>query len=127
MPRTNSTDRSVGDQITAIRLQDLNEDIDDLYSGGSDRLRVVEADSGTALRIDIGAGVYNVGGVSGQYAGGTDIAVTDDATNYVQIDSGGTIQIATDTRNEDYTNLAKVTAASGAITTIELRKADAIG
>lgn len=126
MPRSNSSDWSNNEAITWERMQDINQDIDDIYENWNDRLRVVEAISWTPLKIDIGAGVANVWWTEVLYAWWTDIAVTDDATNYVQIDNTWTIQIATDTRNTDYTNLAKVTCASWAITDIELRKPDAV-
>ena len=57
---TSSTSRSAGDQITAARLNQLITDLNDIYANGSDRLRVSRAISGTALRIDIGAGSYYI-------------------------------------------------------------------
>lgn len=57
MPRTNSTNWSTGDQISATRLQQINAELDDIYSNGSDRLKVY-ADTG--LDILIGAGIYRV-------------------------------------------------------------------
>ena len=60
MPRKNSSNRSISDQLTALRLQNMNEDIDDIYSDGDDRLKVFEAISLTALKIDIGEGNYLV-------------------------------------------------------------------
>lgn len=118
MPRVNSQNRSVGDDITASALQDINEDLDDIYANGSDRLRVVEAVSWTALRIDIGAGAYYVWSTQGIYAGGTDIVVTNAATNYVMIDNAGTIQINTTWFTAGLGRLATVTCAGGAITNI---------
>ena len=77
MPRINSSDWSVNDPITAVRLQDFNEDIDDIYTLGTDRGRIRTAISGTPLMIDIAAFAWRVGSTSGQYAGATDIAVSD--------------------------------------------------
>lgn len=127
MPRLNSQNWSAGDQATAARLQDFNEDIDDIYSNGDDRLRVREAASGTALRIDISAGSARVGTTNVLYAGGTDLVVTNAATNYVEIDSSGTIQINTTGWTDTYTRLGKVTCAGGVITAIEQWRSDATG
>lgn len=129
MPRANSSNWAVNDQITAARLQDLNEDLDDIYTLGADRGRVRTAVSGTALRIDIAAFAYRIGSVSGQYAGGTDIVVTNSATNYVEIDTTGTIQINTSTWESSgtYARLATVTCSGGVVTAISLWKPDVVG
>lgn len=126
MPRT-STNWSVNDQITAARLQTIDADLDDLYSYGSDRLRVRTAVSGTALKIDISAGAARVGTTPLQYAGATDISMTDNATNYVQIDAAGTIQLSTSAWTATYARLATVTTSGGAITAISIWKSDAVG
>lgn len=129
MPRTNSSNWSTNAQITAVRLQDFNEDVDDIYTRGSDRLRVYSAVSGTALRIDIGAGAYRVGSIHGTYAGGTDIVVTNTATNYVEIDNTGTVSV--NTSSWDATGakarLGVVVCSGGVVTSITLWKPDVIG
>lgn len=127
MSRRNSSNWAVNDAITAARLHDLNEDLDDLYAYGSDRGRVWSAISGTALRIDIAAFAWRVGSTSGQYAGGTDIVVTNTATNYVEIDSTGTIAINTTGWTAANARLATVTCSGGVITAISIWKVDAIG
>lgn len=127
MPRTQSADWSVDDDISAVHLQEMNEDMDDLYSQGSDRLRVVRAASGIAAKIDIGAGAFRVADTHGTYAGGTDIAVTLSQTNYVQIDASGTIQINTSAWNAAYARLAIVVCNGSGITSITLWKTDAVG
>lgn len=111
MPRKYSQDWSAGDDITSQRLQDVNQELDDILANGSDRLRVFEAASGTALRVDIGAGNYYIGSTIGLYAGTTDMVVTDNATNYIMIDVTGTIQTSTSARNDAYARLAKVTTS----------------
>ena len=68
-----------------------------------------------------------VGSSKGYFAGDTDIAVTNAATNYVMIDSNGNIVISTSARNDDYARLAKVTASGGAITAIEDARAHTVG
>lgn len=65
MPRTNSLNWSTGDTITADRLQDINQDIDDLYTNGNDRVRVAVI---SALQIQVLPGAFRVGNVNGQFA-----------------------------------------------------------
>jgi len=125
MPRSNSQDRSVNDTISSSALQDINEDIDDIYAEWSDRLRVVAAASAIALKVDIGTWSFQVWSAKWSYWWWTDISVTDDATNYIMIDSSGTIQQSTSARNNDYARLAVVTCVSGAITSIVSHKIDA--
>lgn len=127
MPRINSSNWAVNDQITAARLQDLNEDLDDIYVYGVDRGRVRTAISGTALRIDIAAFAWRVGGSSGQYVGGTNIVVTNTATNYVEIDSTGTIAINTTGWTAANGRLATVTCSGGVVTAISIWKPDVVG
>lgn len=121
MPRKNSTTRSVGDDITSSRLNDINEDFDDLYLNGPDRLRVYNAISWTPLRIDISAGAYYIWSTSGVYAWWTDIVVTNNATNYVMIDNSWTITISTSARTAWLWRLAQVICSGGAVTNIILR------
>lgn len=127
MPRKNSTTWNVGDNVAGSRLQAFNLDVDDLYSGGSDRGRIWMAASATALKIDIAAFAWRVGTVSGQYAGGTDITVTNTATNYVEIDSTGTIQINTSAFTVNNGRLGTVTCAGGVVTAISIWKPDVVG
>jgi len=63
MPRKNSQNRSPEDELQASRMQDINEDIDDIYANWDDRLKVFLAISGIALKIDIGAWNYVVGAI----------------------------------------------------------------
>lgn len=121
MPRENSQNWSTSDVVTAERMNDINEDLDDLYSNGSDRLRVYAAVSWTPLRVDIGAGAYYIWSTSGVYAWWTDVAVTDNATNYIMIDNAWSITISTSARTAWLWRLAQVICSSGAITSIILR------
>jgi len=118
MPRINSTTFSSGDQVNATKMNLINADIDDIYSTGDDRLKTWRAISGTALRIDIGEGSARVGNTLVTYAGGTDISVTDSASNYVEINSSGVIEINTTGWTVTRSPLSKVTCAGGAITAI---------
>jgi len=123
MPRNNSTNWSTGDNISATRLQQINADLDNLYSEGSDRLKVYAS---TGLDIIIGAGVYKVWSNEWQYAGGTE-TVTDDETNYIMIDNAGVIQQSIVTWNADYAKLAVVIAAWWVITSVVWWRNDIIG
>lgn len=127
MPRINSSNWSVNDQITAARLQDFNEELDDIYTYGNDRGRVRTAISGTALKIDIAAFAYRVGSNSGLYAGGTDISVTNTATNYVMINDAGTIVINTSGFVTENARLATVVCSGGVVTSISIYKPDVVG
>ncbi len=127
MPRINSTTWSVNDAITAARLQNFNQDIDDIYTLGTDRGRIRTAASLTALRIDIAAFAWRVGSTSGQYAGGVDIVVTNTATNYVEIDATGTIVINTSGWVTANGRLGTVTCSGGVVTAISIWKVDVIG
>lgn len=123
MPRLYSTPWSVGDAITASRMNQINSDIDNIYSTGSDRLKVYAA---TGLNVTIGAGTYRVGSSEWNYAGWT-VAMTNNATNYVMIDSSGVIQVSTSAWNSNYTKLAIVVTVSGSVTSITSWRNDAIG
>lgn len=127
MPRKNSTTWAVSDPMTAVRLNKINADFDDLYANGDDRGRIWEAISWTPLKIDIASFGYKIGNSNWIYAGGTDIAVTDAATNYVEIDSAGAIQINTTSWNSANARLWIVTASGGAITSIVIWKPDVVG
>lgn len=121
MPRKNSATRAVNDTVTAARLENINQDIDDLYSEWPDRLRVRKAISLTPLHIDITAGAYYVWSTSGVYSWWTDIVVTDNTTNYVMIDNSWTITISTSARTAWLWRLAQVICSGGAVTSIILR------
>lgn len=127
MSRTNSSNWSVNDAITAARLQDFNEDLDDLYSLGTDRARVRMAVSGTPLRIDISAFAWRIGSNHGQYAGATDIVVTNTATNYVEMTAAGAIAINTTGWTTAYARLATVTCSGGVVTAISPWTPDLLG
>ncbi len=94
MPRQNSTSWVPNDPITAARLEDFNQDIDDLYANGSDHLKVYHLATQPALQVTIGPGAYRVGSSEGQYAGGT-LTVSSSVTTYIMINSAGVIQTST--------------------------------
>lgn len=60
MPRQNSTSWVPNDPITSARLEDFNQDIDDLYANGSDHLKVYRLAADPALQVTIGPGTYRV-------------------------------------------------------------------
>ena len=125
MPRINSTSWSPNQPITAVRLTDFNEDIDDLYSKGSDRLKIYRIAADPAFRVTIGAGNFRVGKVEGQYAGGT-LTVSASVTTYIMIDSSGAIQTSTVTWNGLYARLGIVVSNVSGITSINIWRSDAV-
>jgi len=104
----------------------INNGIKFLETQGTDRMRVLEAASGTPLAIDIMPGNFRCADDNIVYAGATDQLLTDNATNYIMIDGTGTLQITTTDRDTRYTRLAKVTCASWEITEIQDRRLDTI-
>jgi len=53
--------------------------------------------------------------------------MTNNATNYVMIDSSGVIQVSTSSWNTNYAKIAIVVASGGVITSVTNRRIDAIG
>jgi hypothetical protein len=90
----------------------INNGIKFLETQGTDRMRVLEAASGTPLAIDIMPGNFRCADDNIVYAGTTDQLLTNNATNYIMIDGTGTLQISTTDRDTRYTRLAKVTTLS---------------
>lgn len=127
MTRIFSSDWNVDDDISAERLQDFNQEFDDLFSLGTDRGRIRLAISGTPLKIDVGAFAWRVGSTSGQFAGDTDIDVADDDTNYVEIDAANDIQINQSGWTTSHGRLGTVTCVGGDITAISIWKPDVVG
>lgn len=127
MPRINSQDWSVGDDVSAASLQDINDDLDDLYLYGDDRGRVVRAVSGTPLRYDVGAFSWRIGLATGTYAGSTDNVVGDNTTTYVEVDNTGTLSSNTTAFTAAKAPLAIIVTSGGVITSITIRKNDIFG
>ncbi len=72
---------------------------------------------GTGLTININAGTYLLNGVVKEFSAASDVAITDDATNYIQVKDSA-VEITTDAFDDDVIPLAVVVAASGAITSV---------
>lgn len=70
----------------------------------------------SGLNVSVGAFAYVLNGTAGTYAGVTSVAVTDNATSFLYIDSGGLLQITTSGYPADdaVIKIARVEAASGA-------------
>lgn len=117
MPRKNSTAWVPNAPITAVRLEDFNEDLDDAYATGSDHLKVYRLAADPALQVTIGPWTYRVGAVEGQYAGWT-LTVGASVTTYIMINSAGAIQTSTSAWNGQYTRLAVVVSGVSTITSI---------
>lgn len=123
MPRINTATWSNGDPLTADRLNDINQDLDDLYAKWDDRLKVYP---NSGLNITIGAGSYRVGNLDWLYAGGT-ATLSDNATSYVMIDNIWSIVINTTGWIPENAKIAIVTTLSGAITNIQQWRYDVFG
>ena len=126
MPRKNSQNRSISDQITAARLQEINEDLDDIYTNGDDIGRVSLALSGTPLKVDIGAFPYQVHGTYWLYVWTTELSIPDDTTTYVNVNNTGTISLDAGL-DSDKALLAIVVTAGGVITSLVNYKASVFG
>ena len=83
-------------------------------------LRVTEA---TGINVGIAAGNAMVGGNNVNYAGTASFALTDNATNYVELDSTGTV-VKNTSAFDPSSNLplAEVVTSSGSITSITDRR-----
>jgi len=117
MSRTNSTDWAPWNPVTSARLQDFNEDIDNIYATGSDHFKVYHLSAQPALQVTIGPGTFRVWGTEWQYAGWT-LTVSASVTTYIMIDTAGVIQTSTTAWNSLYTRLAVVVSGVSTITSI---------
>lgn len=117
MPRINSTAWAAWNPVLGTRLEDFNEDIDNLYATGSDHFKVYHLAAQPALQVTIGPGTYRVGSAEGQYAGGT-LTVGVSVTTYIMVNSAGVIQTSTSWWNGQYAKLAVVVSNATIITSI---------
>lgn len=109
--------------MTAVRLNKINEDFDDIYSNWNDRLKAWVV---SWLNVQIGAGNYRIWSAEGTYAWGTQ-AVTDDATTYIMLTSAGALNTSNAGWNTNHLRIAKVIAEDGVITSLENWKPDGVG
>ena len=127
MSRKNSQTWNIADPIEAARLNHFNEDLDDLYAVGDDRLKI-KSEGG--LDISIFPGNWRVGSAEGYYNptsdGDSPYTLTDNAVNYIMMTGAGEIFIS-NAWNANHARIAKVTTASGAITQIENWRPDLLG
>ena len=91
MGRNISTDFATWDKLTPAKLQALNQELDNIYANGDDIGRVVNAISWLPLKVDIGACPYSIHGNYGIYAGVTDLAVANNSTKYIHLNSSWVI------------------------------------
>ncbi len=79
----------------------------------------LKVSSGAGLNVSVAAGGYRLGGTTVQYAGGSNISVTGNATNSVFFGSGG-IKVQTNgyPTDEAYIPLASVVTSGVGVTTI---------
>jgi hypothetical protein len=126
MPRI-TNNWSVNDNVTASTLNDINQDLDELYTFGSDRAKIIPAQSLLPLAVDIPQFTYRIGTVTGQSVGITDLLVTDNATNYIEISAGGIISSNTIAFDNNKARIGTVTTSGGIITVIQTERFDVIG
>lgn len=95
-------------------------DIDALIAAETSALKV---STGAGLNINVSEGNYRINGDVTNYAGLSNVSVTDDATNYIFFGSGGlnvsTVGFPTD---ESAIRLAEVVTSGGSITTVSDRR-----
>ncbi len=83
----------------------------------------LKVSSGASLKIDVAAGDYRLSGNVTEYAGTSNISVTDEATNYVFFGSGGlTVRTNSFPTDESHIRLAEVVTSGGAITSVSDRR-----
>jgi hypothetical protein len=127
MPRVNSQNAAVNDIVGPDVVNDINLDLDTLFSLGSDRGRVYAALSGSPLKVDIGSFSYRVGASSGIYAGATDVVVANNVTNYIEMNTAGSVSVNSSGWDGQKARLATVVTSAGVITSINIYKPDVIG
>lgn len=124
MPRKTSQTWNVGDPVLSARLNHFNTEIDNLFSGGSDKMKLYQL-AGDGLLVRIGAGAWRVGDNDGTYPGGS-FTVTDNVTTYVMLDTAGNFQYSTSSWNPNYARVGRVVASGGTCTLIDHRT-DVVG
>lgn len=122
-----TTNWNTGDNVTASKLNNINADLDELYSNGSDRAKILPSASLSPLKVDIPPFTYRVGVVIGQSVGITDLTLTDNATNYIEITAGGVIGTNTVAWDNNKARIGIATTLGGVITAIQTAKPDVIG
>lgn len=122
MTRQISQDWSAGDSIEAARLQNVNQELDNIYENGSDRLAVRAT---TWLWFEVWKWTYKVWSTEWIFLGDT-WTVSDNTVSYIMIDATGSIQVETSWRDSDFARLAKITSSWWNITDIENRKNDVV-
>lgn len=127
MPRDDSQNWSIGDQILASRLQAFNTEIDKILTHWSDKWRVVAAASASALKVDIAAFSFIVWAIKWIYAGTTDFSVTDNSINYIEINDSWVVASNTIGWTATKARIWKVTASGWIITAIEDWRPDVVG
>lgn len=126
----NSYSFNSGDKISVYIPKDIldriNAGIKYLEQNGTDRLKVLAAISGDPLKIDVMQWVYRTWSNTRQFPGQTNIALTANANNYVQIGFNADIIINTDAWDTRYARLARVLTDANWIVEIEDRRLDTV-
>ncbi len=91
-------------------------------AAASDQVHL-KVNSGAGLNINVAAGDYRLNGNVTEYAGASNQPLTDEATTYVFLGSGGlAIRTSGFPTDESFIRLAEVVTTGGAITTISDRR-----
>lgn len=127
----NSYSFNSGDRISIYIPKDILDRINDwikyLEQNGTDRLKVLAAISGDPLKVDVMQWVYRSWGNTRQFSGQTNISLTANANNYVQIGFNADIIINTDAWDTRYARLARVLTDASWIVEIEDWRLDTVG
>lgn len=127
MPRNESTNWSVWDQMTATRLQEFNDEIDQILTHWSDKWRVVNSAAQTSvLDVDIAAFSWIVWTTKWMFVWIVDLTMTDDAINYIEINASWTLSVNTTAFDPAKSRVWKVTTVGWIITEIEDWRPDVI-
>lgn len=79
------------------------------------------------LAVDVGAFTANVGGTILNVSAISELDLADDDTNYVEVNTSGTVSVNQSGFNSNQANLAEVVTSSGEITSITVKRADVVG
>lgn len=106
--------------ISSARMLTDKEYVDAVAAGagGISAFLVTQNGADPSLTVNVGAGYYAVDGVASSFAGASAQAVTNNATNYVQLSAAGAVVINTTGFLDGNLPLAIVVASGGDITSI---------
>lgn len=101
----------------------IKKSLNDIYDNGTNNMRT---DVVSWLQVEVNPWSVLVWSAYYDFAGWT-ITLTDNATNYLEIDEDGHLVNNTTTRNDQNTKLAIITTSSGSVTNIKDRRLWTVG